>query len=132
MIDKIRDFMKVCPYLKEGVIGVDYLSNGPVAYSIEPIPTDPIITKYVDGSSFRQLTFVLASREAWGADVINNLLNCKVYDDVYNWIEEKNNKGELPDISGIESIECTSTGYAYQVSETEARYQIQMRVTYKK
>jgi hypothetical protein len=132
MIDKIRTYIATCPYLDQnGAIGVDYLGNSIINYSIEQIPVEPIVKRFVDGSKLKQLAFVFASREAWSADVITNLLNCKFYDDFSKWIEENNDSGILPEIDGIESIECKSTGYAYQVSETEARYQIQMLVLYK-
>jgi len=133
MIDKIRKYFIDCPCLdKNGRIGVDYLGSDSVDYSIEQTPVSPIIKKYRDGGSLRQLSFILASRQAWGADVINNLLNCKLYNDIEAWIEDNNDNGILPEINGIESIECTSTGYAYQVSELTARYQIPMRITYYK
>ena len=40
--------------------------------------------------------------------------------------------GILPEIDGIETIECLSTGYAYQTGIDTARYQIQLRITYYK
>jgi hypothetical protein len=60
------------------------------------------------------------------------MLNTEFYEDFSNWIEEQDNEGNLPDIEGIESIECTSTGYAYQTGIDTARYQIQLRITYYK
>jgi len=131
-IKALREYFMNCPCLdKDGRIGVDYLGSDSVDYSIEQTPVKPLVTKYIDGSKLKQLAFVFASRQAWGADVINNLLNCKFYNDFESWIENNNENGVLPDIEGIESIECLTTGYAYQVSEMNARYQIQMRILYK-
>ena len=63
---------------------------------------------------------------------IQNMLNTEFYEDFSNWIEENNFNGILPNIEGIETIECLSTGYAYQTGIDTARYQIQLRITYYK
>ena len=48
------------------------------------------------------------------------------------YIEEENIKGNLPDLNDKEcrTIECLTTGYAFQTDVDKARYQIQMRITY--
>ena len=35
-IDALVDYFKLCPLLKEGVMGVDYLEDKATAYSINP------------------------------------------------------------------------------------------------
>lgn len=132
MIEKIKDFIAKCHLLKDEQINVDYLSNEISYYSIEVVPSERTLRKYLDGSEDRQLIFVFASRESYSEDVIQNILNSKFYEDFNDWIEEQNDKGILPNIEGIESIECTSPGYAFQTSEDTARYQIQMKILYEK
>ena len=132
MIEKIKDYISKCHLLKDNQINVDYLSNDISEYSIEVVPAEKTIRKYLDGSEDRQLVFVFASRNSYGEDVIQNILNSKFYEDFNDWIEEQNDTGNLPEIDGIESIECTSPGYAFQTSESTARYQIQMRILYTK
>lgn len=130
IIDKIREYIATCPYLKEGKIGVDYLGNEPTAYSIEPVPVKPVVGENIDGSCLEQYAFVLASRESYGAETIQNMLNSKFYEKFSKWIKKNNKEGILPDIDGIELIECTSTAYAYQTGIESARYQIQLRIVY--
>jgi hypothetical protein len=103
-----------------------------MAYSIEPTPISPTNTDFIDDSGIKQFAFIFASRESYGQETIQNMLNTEFYEDFSNWIEEQDNEGNLPDIEGIESIECTSTGYAYQTGIDTARYQIQLRITYYK
>lgn len=136
IIDSIRKFIRTCPNLQEfnGAIkvNVDYLGPESTAYSIEETPCEPMIKKYVDGSSIRQYQFIFASRESYGPDVLQNISNCGFYEDFASWIEGENIKGNLPILDGKEcrSIECLSTGYAFQTDVDKARYQIQMRITY--
>lgn len=131
IIEAIREYIATCPYLHDGKIGVDYLENE-IAYSIEPTPVSPVDTEFIDNSEIKQFAFILASRESYGQETIQNMLNTEFYEVFNNWIEEQNYNENLPEIDGIESIECTSTGYAYQTGIDTARYQIQLRITYYK
>ncbi|MCF0125462.1 MAG: chloramphenicol resistance protein [Clostridia bacterium] len=131
IIKAIREFIAKCPYLHDGKIGVDYLENE-VAYSIEPTPVAPKDASFIDDSAIKQFAFIFASRESYGQETIQNMLNTEFYEDFSDWIEEQNLNGNLPEIEGIETIECLSTGYAYQTGIDTARYQIQLRITYYK
>ena len=131
IIEAIREYIATCPYLHDGKIGVDYLENE-VAYSIEPTPVSPKDVNFIDDTGIKQFAFVLASRESYGQETIQNMLNTEFYEDFADWIEENNFNGILPNIEGIESIECLSTGYAFQTGIDTARYQIQLRITYYK
>jgi hypothetical protein len=142
VIEAIRNFIKLCPYLQEfegadGVIkvNVDYLEELATAYSIEEVPTNPIIKTYVNGDSIRQFQFIFASREPYGADVLQNISNSGFYFDFANWIEEQNNNDNFPLLDdGYESqeIKVLSPGYAFAVSVDQARYQIELRLKYYK
>lgn len=131
IIKAIREFIEKCPHLHDGKIGVDYLENE-VAYSIEPTPVAPKDESFIDDSAIKQFAFIFASRESYGQETIQNMLNTEFYEDFSDWIEEQNINGNLPEIEGIETIECLSTGYAYQTGIDTARYQIQLRITYYK
>ena len=137
IIENIRNFIKECPYLEEfeGAvrIGVDYLDKETTTYSIEKVPCNPIIKKYVDGSCKKQELFIFSSRESYGQDVFNNLENINFYEKFAEWIEEMNIKGELPFLDNkkeAEKIDVISNGYAFSTDVDKARYQIQLRLIY--
>lgn len=137
IIESIRSFIKKCPFLEEfdgaARIGVDFLDSEVTTYSIEKVPCNPIIKKYVDGSSKRQEQFIFASRESYGQDIFNNLDNINFYENFAKWIEQNNDEGKLPILDGGKetlSIEVTSNGYAFQTDIDRAQYQIQMRLIY--
>ena len=137
IIDKIRSFIRQCPYLQEfnGAIkvNVDYLDGEPTVYSIEEVPTEPILKRYIDGSTRRQYNFIFTSRESYGADVLQNISNSGFYEDFAQWLSDKSDAGGLPVLDdGKEAlkIEATTTGYAFQTDENSARYQIQARLIY--
>lgn len=137
IVDAIREYILTCPYLNEFAkgINVDYLGAEVDSYSIEETPCNPIIKKYIDGSSVKQFEFIFASRESYGPEVLQNIENCGFYEHFANWIEEQNrdmNYPKLKDGIRVQKIECTSTGYAYQTGVDCARYQIQLRLIYYK
>lgn len=135
IIEALKDYISKCPYLEEfsESINVDYLSDAYGSYSIEEVPTDPIIKKYINGDSKRQFDFIFSSRESYGADVLQNIENSGFYEDFSTWIEEESFNNNLPDLGeGRESIgiEVSTTGYAFQTDINQARYQIQLKLIY--
>ena len=133
MINKLRNY-----FFELGIIdgnsniNVDFLSNEPIQYVIEPIPVEPIIKAYKDGGSLRQFVFQFGSREYFGADVVQNMANTEFYEDFSALIEDNNKKGVLPEIDGIQSIECLSNGTINEDNTDNAKYVIQMKITYYK
>ena len=133
MISKIRQYFFDLGIIDENSnINVDFLSNKPIEYVIEPIPIEPILRQYADGSSLRQFVFQFGSREYFGADVIQNMKNTEFYEDFSELIEDNNRKGVLPKINGIQSIECLNNGTINEDNTDNAKYVIQMRITYYK
>lgn len=133
IIDSIRTFIISCPYLQEGAMGVDFLGEDPISYSIQSVPVQPIIKKYVNGDCEKQYVFTLSSRESYGADVIQNMENSGFYERFAEWLDEQTLEGNLPELKGNKSsikIEALTTGYAFQTSEDTAQYQIQCRLVY--
>lgn len=133
LMDSVRTFLCGCPYLKDGVFNVDYLGSNPTEYSIDSLPVDPIIKKYVDGSSVRQFVFAFSSVENYGADVDNNLANSGFYENFSSWVDEKNSNKEFPTLEdGKTPIEIQAQGAGYLTENTEnaAIYQVQCRLVY--
>ncbi len=133
MIEKIRKYLIENEIVDEECrVNVDFLGENPTEFAIIPIAVNPILKKYIDGSSLRQYQFQLISCNYYGADVMQNMANSKFYEELYDKIESNNDDGILPDIKGIESIECLNNGAILDVTTNTARYSIQMKITYEK
>lgn len=135
IIESIRNYIRTCPYLDEFAkgINVDYLAEDSTTYSIEEVPCEPIIKKYINGDTIRQYDFIFCSREAYGPDVLQNIENCGFYEDFADWIELQSLLGKLPILKeGMESrkLKVSTTGYAFQTDVDKARYQIQLKLIY--
>ena len=131
--DYIRTFECLETFNNAIRVNVNYLEENPDTYSIEEVPIEPIVKKYVNGDSIRQYAFIFTSREPYGIDVLQNIDNSGFYEKFADEVEEKNNKDILPLLeNGLEPLEIkvTSTGYAFAVTEDTAQFQIQLRLKY--
>lgn len=131
--ESIREYILGFPELKDGCLLVDFMGNEPIEYTIEPIPCEPIIKRYTDGSCMKQFLFLFASREYFSEDIAVNLGNLEFYEKFEDWIEEQNDNGILPDLGESRdpvSIEVTSRGYAFSADTNTARYQVQLKLTF--
>ncbi|MEG1256610.1 chloramphenicol resistance protein [Clostridium sp.] len=139
IINSLRDYIRQCPYLdtfNNAIrVNVNYLEPSPDTYSIEEIPIEPILKKYVNGDSIRQYAFIFTSREPYGVDVLQNIDNSGFYEKFAEWIETQNDNEIFPTLdTSLEPLEIkvTSTGYAFGVTESTAQFQIQLRLKYLK
>ena len=93
IIDAIRNYIRQFECLdafNDAIrVNVNYLEDNPDTYSIEETPCEPILKKYVDGSSKRQYQFVFSSREPYGADVLQNIDNSGFYERFADEVETK-------------------------------------------
>lgn len=134
MVEKIREyFLKHVTLAKEfNNILADFLEDEATTYTIEPVPVEPVLTPYADGSSLRQFVFHFGSREYYDNSNKQNIENLDFYERFQEEIESNNKNKILPDIEGIQSIECLSNGTIQDVQNGTAKYVIQMKITYLK
>ena len=127
-IELIKEFIETCPYLKSGKVNVDYIKDEPQSYSIEETPATTVLIQFADGGVRKQILFNFSIQANFS--VLENIKNSKFCDDFTEWIEEQNNKGNLPTINGIDWIKCLGRGTILQTTETTAIYVIPMQVAY--
>ncbi len=139
IIDGLRNYIRQCPYLdtfNSAIrVNVNYLDPNADTYSIEEIPIEPILKKYINGDSIMQYAFIFTSREPYGSDVLQNIDNSGFYERFSEWVETQNDNEVFPILDiGLEPLEIkvTSTGYAFAVTGDTAQFKIQIRLKYLK
>lgn len=134
MIEEIRKyFLENVTLAKEfDNILADFLEDEATSYIIEPIPTEPVLKSYADGGSLNQFVFQFGSREFYDNSVAQNINNLGFYEKFQEEIETNNKNGVLPNIKGIQEIECLNNGTILDVQNGTAKYGIQMRIVYEK
>lgn len=112
-------------------INADMLSNKVDDYSLDKIPMDSDLETWIIGNSIKQDTFSFRSRKAYSQDTINNLANIGFFEQFEKTIKSNNEAGVLPDIEGIESIECLNCGSMVTNETNTSVFDIQIRITYR-
>lgn len=133
MISAVRDFILTCPLLKDGHVRVDYI-GAEIGYSIDPLPVEPVIKKYMDGGSRRQYAFAFTTKERFSGNEMEAIENSGFLYDFSEWLEEQNNLENFPklkdDKKNISDIEVMNSGFLFGSEPDYASYQIQCRFIY--
>ena len=133
-ISKLRDYLfKVINEIVDDEryqINVDMLSKDINNYSLDKIPVSSTVEKWITGFEIHRDLYVFRSRMAYSQDVINNLSNIGFFELFESIIDNKNKVKELPEIDGIESIECLNCGSMNNAGTNTCEFQIQLQITY--
>lgn len=133
VMENVRAWLRQYPSLK-GRLDVDFLGEDVDTYSIDTIPCEEIIKRYRGGSTVKQFQFAISSQRYYEQNIKQNLSNLKFFEDLTEWVEQKAQNKELPQMDKNRTalkIVVTSTAYPFAVSEEgKARYQMQLRLEY--
>lgn len=136
IINAIKDFIEEdCPLLKDfnASLNVEYLDSEYESYSIETVPCEPLVKRYINGDALKRYKFIFASREAYGGDTLQNLENAGFYEKFTTWMDKCNKTEKFPALGiGKEarSIKALTCGYIMNEEQNTAKYQVQCELIY--
>lgn len=116
---------------KTNKINANMLSDDIDNYSLDKIPVNPEVERWIIGIAKKKDIYSFRSRMAYSQDTINNLKNIGFFEQFEEAIKTNNEKGVLPDIDGIESIECLNCGALNNAGTNTAEFNIQIQITYR-
>lgn len=137
VIEAVRSFIQDnCPFLEEfdtlfPIVNLDKLDEKATSYSIESVPSEPVVKRYMNGDSVRKLTFYLCSRNLYGMN--ENVDTSEFYERFSDWLETCNMDKSLPKLeAGKRAIKfiANTDGYINDVDNAFAQYQIQCELRY--
>lgn len=112
-------------------INANMLSNDVNNYSIDKIPTNTAVERWVDGTVIRRDVYSFRSRNNYSQSTLDNLLNVGFFEVFESTIKSNNKNRVLPEIEGIQSIECLNCGSMNNATTNTAEFDIQIQITYK-
>lgn len=135
-ISKLRDYLiNVINTLTNDTkyqINAYMLSNEPDNYSLDKIPTETEVEPWIIGGGVNRDVYSFRSRNHYSQDTIDNLLNVGFFEKFESLIKSNNEEGILPEIEGIESIECLNCGTMQSNDNGNiAEFDIQLQITYR-
>lgn len=132
LIDSVRSYILTCPFLSDWRVNVDYIGTD-MGYSVDPLPCDPIIQRYMDGGAKKQFQFAFTSQEEYDQDARINIENSGFFQSFEEWLEQQSFNDNLPKLEEKKSpisIETLNSGYLYDINEEKAKYRIECRLIY--
>ena len=116
---------------KKYQINANMLSNEPNNYSLDKIPTSSTVEEWITGTKICRDVYSFRSRVGYSQDTIENLINVGFFEIFEKLISSNNEKGILPNIEGIQSIQCLNCGSMTNANTNTAEFDIQLQIEYK-
>ena len=112
-------------------INANMLSSEPNNYSLDKIPTASTVKEWITGTRICRDVYSFRSRVGYSQDTINNLINVGFFEIFEKIISSNNEEGILPNIEGIQSIQCLNCGSMTNANTNTAEFDIQLQIEYK-
>lgn len=135
IIEHLREFFQSYPGLAEERLDIDCLASSVDNYSIDSVPCESVVTRYLNGSTVRRCLFTLSSRMYYGQDIAQQAANLAFFEGLENWLDRETFFLRYPRLGEkrkIRSLTVTSSASPFIVDEDTgtARYQIQCELIY--
>ena len=112
-------------------INANMLSNKIDDYSLDKVPSNIEVENWIIDGGVCKDVYSFRSRKSYSQDTIVNLKNMGFFEQFEYAIKDNNKKGILPDIKGIESIECLNPFTMIKNDDGQtATFDIQIQITY--
>ena len=112
-------------------INANMLSSEPNNYSLDKIQTASTVEEWITGTRICRDVYSFRSRVGYSQDTIDNLINVGFFEIFEKLISSNNEEGILPNIEGIQSIQCLNCGSMTNANTNTAEFDIQLQIEYK-
>ena len=133
-INNLREYLcKIIGTLstnKNFKINANMLSKNVNNYSLDKIPMEKTISKWIIGTKVQRDVYSFRSRMSYSQSTMTNLKNMGFFEEFEKTIESNNKNGILPDIENIRSIECLNCATMNYAETNTAEFDIQIQITY--
>lgn len=137
VMEALHSYFKTAPVFANQRLDIDCLQSDPDKFSLDSVPSERIVKRYLDGGSVRRQLFTVSSRADFGPDINQQEENLQVFETLETWLDSQDALGILPPLGEkrrARTLRVLSTAYPIEVDEGSigglARYQIQMELIY--
>lgn len=137
--ENLRLWLRSCPAVDRNLrFDVDFMTDDPVQYALWQSPsaltykTD--ILGHVYLADIQELNYIFQALFHHSKDVAQNLDNLGFFTEFMNWINRQNVERSFPEIEegAVLSITPALSPYVYDADSDTGRYQIQLRMRYRR
>lgn len=131
----INDWLKNYEPLLDVWIDFNAVNNSKEgAVSLNSVPSERIIAKYIDGTTRREVLFMVAMMKFYDSGTsLTNMENLQEVENFAEWIEANKSLLNFGDNSTIEAVDVLTNYPELAGVDTDnsiAKYQFQVRITY--
>ena len=138
-VSQLREWLFNCPAIPaEAAISIDYMDGNAAQYAIYSVPStikysENVLGEYVP-DEIQTISYILCSSENYGADIEKNADNLGTYQSIVSWVMAQNAARNFPEWGDgiIQSLVPTLTANPTQAGANVARYQINIKITYRR
>ncbi len=135
IIEHLRAYFQQYPGLAGERLDIDCLASAADNYSIDSVPCESVVSRYLDGSSVRRCLFTISSRRYYGQDLTQQAENLAIFEGLESWLEQKLRFLQLPTLGErrrARAVHVLSSAYPIIIDDDTgtARYQIQCDLIY--
>lgn len=112
------------------IMNVNFLDKEVDNYSIDRIPTQTEIERWITGKTFCKDVYNFRSRNSYNSNVAENLSNIGFWEAFENKIYSNNEQGILP--VGTNKIVCLNSGSLQRADAQTCEMSIQIQIEYEK
>ena len=137
VIESLHQFFLRSPVLAGQRLDIDCLQSDPDKFSLDSVPAERTLKRYIDGSTVRRQLFTISSRANYGPDLNQQKENLRIFEELESWVDQQLMSGVLPNLGEsrqARSLRISSTAYPMEANEGQgggtARYQMQFELIY--
>lgn len=137
--ENLRFWLRTCPAVsKVDRFNVDFMGENPIEYALFSSPSSFTYKTDILGNvtldPIQELNYIFQLLCPYGKDIPQNLTNLEFFTDVINWIIQQNALKNFPEIEEgtVISVMPTLSPYVFTADADSARYQIQMKIRYRR
>lgn len=131
----VREYLRGYPALKEERIDLDCLGSQSDSFSIDAVPSEPVVQRYLDGTTVRRCLFLFSCRAYYGQDLKQQAENLAFLGGLEEWLERQRWLGNVPQLGekrAARPVTVVTSAYPAIINSDTgmARYQIQCELLY--
>lgn len=135
ILEHIRDYLRGYPKLAGERIDIDCLGSDADSFSLDAVPGEPVVRRYLDGSTVRRCLFLFSCRAYYGQDLRQQAENLALLEDLEQWLERQRLFCKAPALGekrAARPIAVVTSAYPAIINGDTgmARYQIQCELLY--
>lgn len=135
IIEKITEYLSLCPLFEGVVINSDFLSENPFSCAVYAENEEMLEKKYAGGDALYKFIFSIRARMPISQSPKENKKLNIFFEALADWLENETAKGNLPKLKEdkeVQSMEILKQGHLKNTNVSDCVYEMRIKLLYYK